>query len=302
MTLKRVILVDPIGFCAGVKRAVELVEQALADYGAPLYCYRELVHNRQVVDDLASRGVVFVNDLNDVPESARLVFSAHGVAPYHHQAAAQRGLQVIDATCPFVSKIHAKVRQFTADGCHVFLVGHRGHDEVNGILGEAPDQVTVIENPAEAEAVRVPDGTAVAVVTQTTLSLSETEQTIAVLHRRFPELQALPKSDICYATRNRQAGVLKLVEQTDAILVLGAVNSSNTNRLVEVARAAGARAELVSTAADLDTFDWQGVEVVGVTAGASTPESFIQEILDALVLRGTQEVERICLSKEAIRF
>lgn len=302
MSLQRVILIEPSGFCAGVRRAVDLVERALVDYGAPLYCYRELVHNRQVVDDLATRGVVFVSNLDDVPEGARVVFSAHGVAPDHYATAEKRGLRVIDATCPFVSKIHAKVRQFTADGCHVFLVGHRGHDEVNGILGEAPEHVTVIENTAEAEAVRVPDATSVAVVTQTTLSLSEAEQTIAVLHRRFPELQALPKSDICYATRNRQAGVLKLVALTDAILVLGAINSSNTNRLVEVARGAGARAGLISTRADLDTFDWQGVAVVGVTAGASTPESFIQEILDALVHRGAEEVERMCLSKEAVCF
>jgi len=302
MSLKRVVIVEPSGFCAGVRRAVELVERALADYGAPLYCYRELVHNRQVVDDLAARGVVFVNSLDDVPEGARVVFSAHGVAPDHYEAAAKRGLEVIDATCPFVSKIHAKVRQFTADGCHVFLVGHRGHDEVNGILGEAPGHVTVIENVAEAEAVCVPDATAVAVVTQTTLSLSEAEQTIAALHRRFPALQALPKSDICYATRNRQAAVLKLVELTDAVLVLGAKNSSNTNRLVEVARAAGARAGLISTVADLDAFDWEGVEAVGVTAGASTPESFIQEIVGVLVQRGAGEVERVCLTKEAVRF
>lgn len=302
MGLQRVILVEPSGFCAGVKRAVELVERALAEYGAPLYCYRELVHNRHVVDDLAARGVVFVTRLDDVPEGERIVFSAHGVSPAHHRAAAKRGLQVIDATCPFVAKIHAKVRQFTADGCHVFLVGNRGHDEVNGVLGEAPEHVTVIENPEEAEAVHVQDATAVAVVTQTTLSVSETERTVAVLRRRFPALQMLPKSDICYATRNRQAGVLNLAELTDAVLVLGAKNSSNSNRLVEVAHGAGVRAGLVSTSADLESFNWDGVEVVGVTAGASTPESFICEIVEALKQRGAKAVERVCLSKEAVWF
>ena len=302
MALRRVILAEPHGFCAGVKRAVDLVEQALADHGTPLYCYRELVHNRQVVDAFTRRGVVFVDRLEDVPAGARLVFSAHGVAPACVQAAAARGLQVIDATCPFVSVIHSKVRQFVGDGCRVFLVGHRGHDEVNGIWGEAPDQITVVENPAEAEAVRLPDGAAVAVVTQTTLSVSEVDQTIAVLRRRFPQMRALPKTDICYATRNRQAGVLNLVEQADAVLVFGATNSSNTNRLVEVARGAGGRAMLVSAAADLDAFDWQGVETVGVTAGASTPDSFIREILDALVRRGAAEVVRLCLSQENVSF
>lgn len=279
MPLRRIFVAEPAGFCAGVKRAVEMLDQALKDLDSPIYCYRELVHNRQVIEQFTARGVRFVESLNEVPAGAVLVFSAHGVPPALFEEARQRNLRIIDATCPFVARIHSKVQQFVAEGRRVFLVGHRGHDEVRGVVGEAPESVIVIENPEEAEAVQVPPDTSVALVTQTTLSVTDTQKTVAVLRRRFPELKTLPQSDICGAVRSRQLAVRKLASHVDRILVLGAQNSSNSLRLVEVARDAGATATLICSLDDLQKLHWQGIEAIGITAGASTPDSFIQEAI-----------------------
>lgn len=293
MSRQRIVLVEPCGFCAGVKRAVACVEDALRERGAPLYCYRELVHNRQVISELAARGVVFVSCLDEVPAGATLVFSAHGVAPGLNAEAQARGLRVIDATCPFVAKIHRKVRHFVAAGRLVLLVGHRGHDEVNGVLGEAPDKILVVENAIEAESLAVPAGAALALVTQTTLSVADVGKTVAVLRRRFPALATMAQSDICHAVRNRQLGVMRLVERVEMILVLGAANSSNTLRLVEVARAAGAQAALISTVDDLAALDVKRYATIGVTAGASTPETFVKAVIAALQCDGQAELETL---------
>jgi len=292
MSGQRIVLVEPCGFCAGVKRAVVCVEDALRERGAPLYCYRELVHNRQVIGELEARGVVFVTSLDEVPAGATLIFSAHGVAPGLYGEAQGRGLRVIDATCPFVAKIHRKVRHFVAEGRLVLLVGHRGHDEVNGVLGEAPGKIFVVENAIEAESLVVP-AAALALVTQTTLSVAEVGKTVAVLRRRFPALATMAQSDICHAVRNRQLGVRRLVERVEMILVLGAANSSNTLRLVEVARAGGAQAALISTLADLAALNVKQYAAIGVTAGASTPESFVQAVIAALQCDGQTELETL---------
>ncbi|MDD3953187.1 MAG: 4-hydroxy-3-methylbut-2-enyl diphosphate reductase [Lentisphaeria bacterium] len=282
MPLKRILLAEPAGFCAGVKRAVDMLDQALQDLDTPIYCYRELVHNRQVIEQFTARGVRFVENLSEVPVAAVLVFSAHGVSPALLAEASQRQLRVIDATCPFVARIHSKVRQFVAEGHLVFLVGHRGHDEVRGVIGEAPGSVLVIENPDEAEDIQVPQGIPVALVTQTTLSISDTEKTVSVLCRRFPKLATLPQSDICSAVRSRQIAVRRLASLVKHVLVLGAQNSSNSLRLVEVAREAGANATLISSLDDLQKLPWQDMDAVGITAGASTPDSFIQAVIEEI--------------------
>lgn len=300
MPLSRIVVVEPSGFCAGVRRAVDLMEQALGELGPPLYCYRELVHNRQVIARFIARGVHFVSSLDEVPEGANLFFSAHGVAPELVAAARRRQLRVIDATCPFVARIHAKVRQFVAAGCQVFLVGHRDHDEVIGVVGEAPGHVMIIENPAEAAAVQVAAGVPLALVTQTTLSVDDTVRTVAVLQQRFPELATLPASDICLAVRNRQRGVRQLVTAANRVLVLGSRNSSNTLRLVEVARAAGAEACLISAPEELWQLDWRGVDTVGLTAGASTPDVFVQEVITALRRLGEATVTRLRIGPEEL--
>ena len=293
MFLRRILLADPAGFCVGVKRAVEMLDQALSEISPPVYCYRELVHNRQVIEHFIARGVNFVDSLDQVPVGSVLVFSAHGVAPALKEGARRRQLRVIDATCPFVTRIHDKVKQFVAEGRLVFLVGHREHEEVLGVVGEAAESVLVIENPAEAEAVQVPEGSKTALVTQTTLSVDDTEKTVSVLRRRFPELASLPQSDICVAVRNRQQAVRKLASEVDRIIVLGAQNSSNSARLVEVAEAAGATAHLISSIEQLDDLNWQDVEAVGITAGASTPDSFIQTVIDKLNQQGNAEIKKL---------
>ena len=300
MALRRIVLAQPSGFCSGVERAVTMVEAALAASGEPLYCFRELVHNRQVIAALAGRGVVFVDDLAAVPAGGRVVFSAHGVAPAVYLSAAERGLKVIDATCPFVARVHARVRGFVVRGCRVLLVGHRGHDEVRGIVGEAPEHVQVIENEQEAWGVQVPAGLPLAVVTQTTLSMMDTAQVMRVLKHRFPDLEGLSRHDICHATQKRQLGVMQLARQTDLVLVLGAANSSNTNRLVEVARAVGGRAQLISQAGDLTGLELASLDTVGVTAGASTPESFVREVVAILSQHGSPEATTLRVSSEEV--
>jgi len=299
---KEILLASPRGFCAGVRRAIEMIELALASGPSPLYCLKEIVHNRQIVDDLRRRGVVFVDDLAAAPAGATVVFSAHGVAPSVRAKAGARGFNVIDATCPFVNKVHSEVRRFCRGGFSVLLIGHRRHDEVIGVVGEAPEHVQVVESCVDAEAIRVNDPARVAVVTQTTLSVEESEQVMTVLRRRFPALQTPETSDICYATVNRQQAVRLLATRSDAVLVLGSRNSSNSRRLVEVARSAGRSAWLISEAADLDPVPLDGVRVLGLTAGASTPESFIATVVANLQHRGFCRVTELCTVKEDLHF
>jgi len=276
--------VRPHGFCSGVARAVETAEAVLARFrNEPVYCLNEIVHNRQVVTRLTSLGMVFVSAVNEVPEGALLLFSAHGVAPAVRRLAAERRLRVVDATCPFVAKVHAEVRRFAAQGATVVCIGHRRHEEVVGVAGEAPDHVRVIESAEEVDALALPVCAPVAVVTQTTLGEAQVDSVMAALRQRFSELQIPASTDICYATRNRQQAVRALAQRCDRVLVLGSANSSNSQRLAETARAAGAEALLVSDVAQLDGWSWAAAGSVGITSGASTPETFMDEAV--LVLR-----------------
>lgn len=302
MPAKTIVLISPHGFCAGVERAVEVAETMLRLYPRPVYCLREIVHNRQIIDDLAARGMVFVKSVDDIPEGATGLFSAHGVSPAVRAAARARGLRMIDATCPFVTKVHNEVKRHTAQGCTVFLIGHRSHDEVIGVAGEAPDRVIVVETPEEARAAAVPDPAKVAVVSQTTLSSDETERVLAVLRERFPSLVTQTESDICYATRNRQQAVRLLARQVDHVIVLGARNSSNSNRLVEVARAEGCPAALVTAPEEVASLDLGAVTRLGLTAGASTPEYVVDETLARLRPAGFLDVERVEVVREDLHF
>ena len=292
---KRLIVVQPHGFCSGVARAVETAEAVLARFrGEKVYCLNEIVHNRQVVSRLAALGMVFVDRLDVVPAGALLLFSAHGVAPSVWQETRVRGLRVIDATCPFVAKVHAEVRRFASQGASVICIGHRLHEEVVGVAGEAPAHVRIVESSQEAEALVLPEDTPVAVVTQTTLGEAQVEAVMAVLRRRFPALRLPSSTDVCYATRNRQRAVNALAGVCGRVVVLGSANSSNSQRLVETARGAGAEAVLVSELAQLDGFDWDSAGTVGVTSGASTPESFLDEAVRVLQEKfGFPETERM---------
>jgi 4-hydroxy-3-methylbut-2-enyl diphosphate reductase len=279
---KRLVVVEPHGFCSGVARAVQTAEALLARYpGETIYCLNEIVHNQLVVGRLSDLGMRFVKSVDEVPEGVRLLFSAHGVAPAVVARAAARQLRTIDATCPFVAKVHAAVRRFAAQGACVICIGHRQHEEVIGVAGEAPERVRIVENAAEAEALAVPPDVPVAVVAQTTLGGEQLDAVMAVLRRRFPALLQSAATDVCYATRNRQQAVKVLADHCARVLVLGSANSSNSQRLVETARAAGAVAELVSTLEQIDGLDLEAVHELGLTSGASTPESF----LDAAVAR-----------------
>lgn len=280
---KRLVVVQPHGFCSGVARAVETAETLLARCrGETVYCLNEIVHNKQVVSRLASLGMVFVRDIGDVPAGALLLFSAHGVSPTVVRQAAERGLRVINATCPFVTKVHAEVRRFAEQGACVVCIGHRSHEEVIGVCGEAPSHVQVVESAREAEALTVPSDATVAVVTQTTLGEAQVESVMGVLRRRFPDLRLPASVDVCYATRNRQRAVAQLAAACGRVIVLGSANSSNSQRLVETARAAGAAAELVSEEAQLEAFTFAQDEVLGLTSGASTPESFLKQVVSRL--------------------
>lgn len=302
MSSRTVILASPRGFCAGVRHAVELAEAVLRRRPHPLYGLKELVHNRQVVDELRRNGLRFVGDINDVPRGQIVLFSAHGVPPAVRERAAALGLEVIDATCPFVMKVHQEVRRFAQQGYTIALIGHRRHDEVIGVAGEAPDRVVVIENEREAAAFIPADPERVAVVTQTTLSAEETDRVLLALRRRFPSLQTSPQKDICYATTNRQEAVKRLAERVGLILVLGAENSSNSRRLVEVATAQGAVARLVNQKEALAKIDLREQAVIGLTAGASTPEPFIREILGLLRAQGFDRITELEAVSETIRF
>ncbi len=302
MSHRTVILASPRGFCAGVRHAVEIAEAVLRARPHPVYGLREIVHNQQVVDDLKRKGIVFVREVADVPEGATLLFSAHGVPPATRDAAAARHLEVIDATCPFVMKVHLEVKRFLKEDCTIVLIGHRRHDEVIGVAGEAPDRVVVVENEEEAAAFQPADPKKIAAVTQTTLSQDETDRVLAVLKRRFPHLRTPSKKDICYATTNRQEAVQQLANRVKLILVLGSATSSNTRRLAEVAVAHGAVAHLLSHPDAVDLIPLDDHSTIGLTAGASTPEPFIDAILDRLREKGFDHVEEMETMHEDIHF
>jgi 4-hydroxy-3-methylbut-2-enyl diphosphate reductase len=277
-----VLLASPRGFCAGVDRAIEIVERALERFGAPVYVRHEIVHNRYVVEGLREKGAVFIEDPVDVPEGGLLVFSAHGVSPAVRHAAEGRGLRVIDATCPLVTKVHVQAQRMAREGFEIVLVGHAGHVEVEGTLGQAPGRMHLVETLADVAALEVSDPSHLGCVTQTTLSVDDTREILAALTRRFPEIRLPRKDDICYATQNRQDAVKEISQKADLIVVVGAPESSNSNRLVEVARRLGARAQLVQGASDIEASWLDGARSVGVTAGASAPEILVDEVIERL--------------------
>jgi 4-hydroxy-3-methylbut-2-enyl diphosphate reductase len=296
------ILISPHGFCAGVERAVEIAEAMPRRYPRPVYCLKQIVHNRQIIDDLTAKGMLFVQDIHEIPRGSTVLFSAHGIAPAIRETARKLGLNTVDATCPFVTKVHQEVKRFSAQGYSILLIGHHQHDEIIGVAGEAPDHVMVIATADEARSVRIADPDKVAVLTQTTLSTDEVAQVMDILKERFPNLKTPPESDICYATRNRQQAVRLFARQADRIIVLGAENSSNSNRLVEVAQAEGCPATLVSTLEQLDTLPLATIQRLGITAGASTPESFVSAIITHLEKRGFSNLEKLTLIEEDIHF
>ncbi|MGX7724452.1 4-hydroxy-3-methylbut-2-enyl diphosphate reductase [Rhodococcus sp. 5G237] len=300
---KRVLLAEPRGYCAGVDRAVETVEKALDKYGAPIYVRKEIVHNRHVVDTLADRGVVFVEETDEVPEGAVLVFSAHGVSPAVHESAAARQLRTIDATCPLVTKVHQEAKRFARDDFDILLIGHEGHEEVEGTAGEAPDHVQLVDGPDAVDSVTVRDPSKVIWLSQTTLSVDETMQTVQRLRQKFPQLQDPPSDDICYATQNRQVAVKAMAPECDLVIVVGSRNSSNSVRLVEVALGAGARAaHLVDYAKEIDPAWLEGVETVGITSGASVPEILVQGVVQFLDERGFHDVQSVTTANETLVF
>jgi 4-hydroxy-3-methylbut-2-en-1-yl diphosphate reductase len=298
----RVLLAAPRGYCAGVDRAIDIVEVALATYGPPVYVRKQIVHNLHVVRKLEAKGAVFVEELEQVPRGATVVFSAHGVAPEVHRQAAARDLRVIDATCPLVTKVHQEARKFAAKGYDIVLVGHEGHEEVVGTMGNAPGVVHLIADEQDAGQVQVADPGRVAYLTQTTLSVDETSGVVDALRRRFPVLAGPRSDDICYATQNRQAAVKALARQCQLVLVIGAENSSNSKRLVEVARTSGCASHLVAEASAVDPAWFEGVETVGVTSGASAPEWLVDELVAALRQRGASEVREVEVVPEDVHF
>jgi 4-hydroxy-3-methylbut-2-enyl diphosphate reductase len=300
---KRVLLAAPRGYCAGVDRAVIAVEKALDHYGAPVYVRKEIVHNKYVVETLRERGAIFVTETDEVPEGARVVFSAHGISPAVRVAAEARSLRTIDATCPLVTKVHKEAVRFAKDDREILLIGHAGHEEVEGTAGEAPGHIQVVNSPEEADRVVVKDPDKVVWLSQTTLSVDETMETVRRLRERFPKLQDPPSDDICYATQNRQVAVKKLAPDCDLVIVVGSANSSNSVRLVEVALGAGARAAFrIDRAKELQP-DWlDGVTTVGVTSGASVPEILVNDLLADLAMRGYEDVEEVRTANEDLMF
>jgi 4-hydroxy-3-methylbut-2-enyl diphosphate reductase len=300
---RRILLAAPRGYCAGVDRAVVTVEKALDLYGPPVYVRKQIVHNRYVVDTLEQRGAVFVDELDEVPEGATVVFSAHGVAPTVHDEARDRGLKTIDATCPLVTKVHSEARRFAAEGYRILLVGHEGHEEVVGTMGEAPTAMTLVEHPDAVADLDIGEPERLVWLSQTTLSVDETEETVDALRERFPQLVSPPSDDICYATQNRQAAVKAIAPRCDVVIVVGSGNSSNSVRLVEVALDAGAGASYrVDSAAELQEEWVAGADVVGVTSGASVPEVLVDEVLAWLAERGHGPVESVSTAEESLVF
>ncbi|MFT4397555.1 4-hydroxy-3-methylbut-2-enyl diphosphate reductase [Gordonia lacunae] len=300
---KRVLLAEPRGYCAGVDRAVETVERALDKHGAPVYVRKEIVHNRHVVETLAERGAIFVGETDEVPEGAIVVFSAHGVSPLVHQTAAERNLRTIDATCPLVTKVHQEAKRFARDDYDILLIGHEGHEEVEGTAGEAPQHIQLVDGPDSVDSITVRDESKLVWLSQTTLSVDETMETVRRLREKFPLLNDPPSDDICYATQNRQVAVKAMAPECDLVIVVGSQNSSNSVRLVEVALQAGARAgHLVDYAREIDESWLEGVRTVGVTSGASVPEVLVRGVLDYLAERGYGTVETVNTANETLTF
>jgi 4-hydroxy-3-methylbut-2-enyl diphosphate reductase len=299
---KRVLLLKPRGFCAGVVRAIDIVKIALDTFGAPIYVRREIVHNRFVVNELAEKGAIFVNEIEEVPAGQRVIYSAHGVSPAVREASKARGLKVIDATCPLVTKVHVEAVKFAKQGYSLVLVGHRDHDEIEGTLGEAPEATQVVSNVAEVEALVVPDPDRVAYLTQTTLSLDEARDIIHALKVKFPNIVGPHTQDICYATENRQVAVRNVAPGADLVLVVGSTNSSNSNRLVEVSNNLGTKAYLIDNSAAIDPTWLEGADSVAVTAGASAPEVLVEDVINYLQQNGYSSVEEVEVMPENVRF
>ena len=300
---KRVLLAAPRGYCAGVDRAVITVEKALDLYGAPVYVRKQIVHNIHVVSSLEKKGAIFVDETDEVPEGSIVIFSAHGVSPQVHKEAAQRNLKTIDATCPLVTKVHQEARRFAKDDLQILLIGHEGHEEVEGTAGEAPDHVKLVDGLDGARSVEIDPNKGVAWLSQTTLSVDETLDAVAILKERFPKLQDPPSDDICYATQNRQVAIKQIAPQADLVLVVGSKNSSNSVRLVEVALEYGAKAGyLIDYASQLEDRWFEGVETIGVSSGASVPEILVTDLLTELAARGYSDVETVTAMEEHLLF
>ncbi|HET8606343.1 MAG TPA: 4-hydroxy-3-methylbut-2-enyl diphosphate reductase [Gaiellaceae bacterium] len=302
--VERILLASPRGYCAGVERAVETVEKAIELYGAPVYVRKQIVHNIHVVRDLEKRGAIFVDTEAEVPEGETVVFSAHGVAPSVHASSAIRRLNTIDATCPLVTKVHTQAKRYAKEGYTVILIGHAGHEEVEGTMGEAPDSILLVEDAAEAELLELPPERAakLAYITQTTLSVDETKDVIAALRRRFPQIHAPKKEDICYATSNRQWAVKEMLHEVDMLIAIGSRNSSNSKRLVEVARANGVRAELIDDETELEEAWFEGVATLGITSGASAPEHLVERVCDWFRARGVADISDYAMVQEDVEF
>src|SRR5947207_640713 len=299
---EKLLLAAPRGYCAGVDRAVQTVERALELYGPPVYVRKEIVHNKHVVEQLRERGAIFVEEEGQVPEGETVVFSAHGVAPSVHAGAQARGLRTIDATCPLVTKVHVEAKKFAAQGYTIVLIGHAGHEEVEGTMGEAPDHIVLIETEEDVDRLEVEDPERVAYISQTTLSVDETTAIIARLRERFPAIIGPRTDDICYATTNRQAAVRQMARECDLVLVIGSRNSSNSNRLVEVARDHGAEAHLIDNELQVSEEWLEGKRTVGITSGASAPEELVQRLVDHFRARGTTDVAEFEVVQEDVRF
>jgi len=300
--VKRVLLASPRGYCAGVERAIDTVEAALQRFGPPVYVRRQIVHNSHVVADLERRGAVFVEHEDEVPAGETVIFSAHGVSPLVYERARARGLQIVDAVCPLVTKVHSEARRFEELGYAILLIGHAGHDEVVGTVGHAPEAITLVQSLAEAETVEPPQGRPLAWLTQTTLSVDETAEIVAVLERRFPGIAGPTRDDICYATANRQRAVKAMLGEVDVVLVIGSANSSNSNRLVEVARAGGVPAHLIEDETEIEERWLEGVETVGLTSGASAPEWLVGHVCEWFRQRGVGEIAERSHEREDVTF
>jgi 4-hydroxy-3-methylbut-2-enyl diphosphate reductase len=301
-TVEKLLLAAPRGYCAGVDRAVQTVERALEIHGAPVYVRKEIVHNKHVVEQLRGRGAVFVEEETEVPEGAVCVFSAHGVAPSVREGAIARRLQTIDATCPLVTKVHREAVRFAAEGYTVVLVGHDGHEEVEGTMGEAPDRIVLVQNERDVEGLQIDDPSRVAYITQTTLAVDETTAILERLRERFPQIVGPRTDDICYATTNRQAAVKQMAEGCDLLLVIGSRNSSNSVRLVEVARDCGTESHLIDTADEIHEEWLDGARVVGISSGASAPENLVQELVELFRDRGVSDISEFHVIREDVRF
>jgi 4-hydroxy-3-methylbut-2-enyl diphosphate reductase len=299
---QKLLLAAPRGYCAGVDRAVQTVERALELYGPPVYVRKEIVHNKHVVEQLRERGAIFVDQESEVPEGETVVFSAHGVAPSVHANAEARELKTIDATCPLVTKVHVEAKKFAADGYTIVLVGHAGHEEVEGTMGEAPEHIVLIETEADVDALEVEDPDRVAFISQTTLSVDETRAIITRLREKFPNITGPRTDDICYATTNRQMAVRQMAGECDLVLVIGSSNSSNSNRLVEVARVHGAESHLIDNESQVREEWLDGKRVVGISSGASAPEELVQRLVDFFRVRGTDDVSEFEVVQEDVRF